>query len=59
MTRCDEKFIEFFKDATFQDESAITAWREAWRIRTEDICNQLSVKLHFMEKETNETNEQV
>ena len=47
LSRCDDKFYETFSDAINIDPIALEVWREAWRVRTDDILNQLETKIRL------------
>lgn len=47
LDRCDQKFHDTFAGITFEDPNAIHIWREAWRVRTDDILSQLELRIHL------------
>lgn len=47
LDRCDEKFRETFAGVVFNDPIVIDVWREAWRVRTDDILDQLETKIRM------------
>ena len=41
MNKCDEMFYETYPDAVWQDDTAITVWRDCWQVCTERMIYQM------------------
>ena len=42
MNKCDEMFYETYPDAVWQDDTAITVWRDCWQVCTERMIYQIT-----------------
>jgi len=42
MNKCDEMFHETFPNTVWRDDTAITVWRECWKVCTERMIYQIT-----------------